>query len=122
MLSKKLNNISTLCSPLFVLFTFSIFIILSPANSEAASWTGTWETKWQGGGAKMHLVQSGNRVTGTYEYKNGRIDGTIDGNRLNGTWVQDGDRGTIRFEISPDGQSFKGTYNGNNWWNGKRAR
>ena len=87
-----------------------------------AVWTGTWNTSWSGGGARMHLTQNGNRVTGTFEYKGGTIDGTISGNRLTGRWTQTNGSGTIDFIMSADGNSFTGNYDGNKWWNGKRLQ
>lgn len=38
---------------------------------------------------EMNLVQTGSTVVGTVEYKNGRIEGTANGNLLIFTWSQD---------------------------------
>lgn len=71
-------------------------------------------TTWQGGGhdVRMVLVQSGNSVTGTYEYNDGTIAGTVQGNRLVGTWTEDngGSKGPVEFEMAADGKTFAG------WW------
>lgn len=71
-------------------------------------------TTWQGGGhdARMVLVQSGSTVTGTYEYGDGRISGTVTGNRLTGTWTEDNgaSKGPVAFDIAADGKTFAG------WW------
>jgi hypothetical protein len=60
----------------------------------------------------MVLVQSGNTVAGTYEYGDGTIAGTVQGNRLVGTWTEDKgqSKGPIEFELSADGKTFAG------WW------
>lgn len=85
-----------------------------PAAIAGTSWTGTYMTTWQGGGhdIRMVLVQSGSTVTGTYEYSDGQITGTVQGNRLVGTWVEDsGDsKGPVEFEMAADGKTFAG------WW------
>jgi hypothetical protein len=60
----------------------------------------------------MVLVQTGNMVTGTYEYDDGTITGAVQGNRLVGTWTEDrgGSTGPVEFEMAQDGKTFSG------WW------
>ena len=77
----------------------ALLLIVSNCHAQT-TWTGTWDTSWSGGGARMHLTQNGNRVTGTFEYKGGTIDGTISGNRLTGRWTQTNGSGTIDFIMS----------------------
>ena len=51
----------------FIAYVIPIILLLISSNSYAETlWTSTWDTIWQGGGAEMHLVQSGDQVTGTY--------------------------------------------------------
>lgn len=46
----------------------------------------------------MTLNQQGNRVTGTYTLKDGRIDGGVSGRVLSGKWIQS--NGSGRFEFT----------------------
>lgn len=97
-------------------------------NLGTYSWTGEWETNW----GKMVLTQNGASVTGTYTHDSGKINGTISGNTLIGSWSESptyappNDRGDIEFTMSPDGKSFTGKWrygsegNWGNWEGGKR--
>lgn len=104
------------------------------ASTVTAGWTGTWRTNWGGegsGSATMTLVQVGDRVTGTYTSQDGRIEGTVVGNRLTGRWMECTDReepeaGGIIFTLAPDGRSFSGTWGYGadstpNTWEGTRS-
>ncbi|MEZ6010076.1 MAG: hypothetical protein R3F05_20265 [Planctomycetota bacterium] len=91
---------------------------------------GHWATAWNGGTTNMVLVVNGRSVTGTYDYRGGSITGTLseDGRTLEGTWRQseNGFRGELRFRLSDDRESFRGTFGlgaatNSNYWNGKRA-
>ena len=96
------------------------------------SWTGDWSTPW---GVISLVEQNPTNVVGTYEHKNGRIDGIKMGNQLQGTWSQKptyspaSDAGQFIFTISPNCRSFKGDWrygyaeHGNSWrhdWNGQK--
>jgi hypothetical protein len=78
------------------------------------SWTGTFMTTWSGGGhdTKMVLVQTKNAVVGTYEYDDGTIAGTVQGDRLVGTWSENNgaSKGPVEFVMAADGKTFTG------WW------
>lgn len=84
-------------------------------------WSGSWDTYWRDGEARMLLQQQGENVLGTYEPGNGRIEGRIDGQVLRGSWFQDGTFGPILFALSEDGQSFTGRFVDGEYWNGKRV-
>jgi len=88
--------------------------VADPTGEAGTSWTGTYMTTWQGGGhdIRMVLVQSGSIVSGTYDYNDGIITGTVQDGRLVGTWTEDNGYsvGPIEFELSPEGKSFAG------WW------
>ena len=64
----------------------------------------------------MMLTQSGSTVSGTYDYRGGRITGAVTGNRLTGTWSQSpsyqppSDAGDVEFTLSGDGRSFTGRW------------
>ena len=81
-----------------------------PAGTSSCSWTGTWDT----GKDATHLTQSGNTVTGTYEYHSGLVNGTALEAMLSGRWDEDaetpgGDGGFV-WTISADCSSFSGTW------------
>jgi hypothetical protein len=59
---------------------------------------------------KMRLHQTGNTVTGIYDFNGqAKITGTAEGRKLQFTYEQaDGEKGEGTFELSPDAQSFAG--------------
>lgn len=72
----------------------------------------------------MRFRQDGNKVTGTYDYRNGRIEGTLSGHTLTGRWTQDNAKGRIRFEFNDDFTAFTGKWSYNDdeptsTWDGK---
>jgi hypothetical protein len=84
-------------------------------------WTGDWNTDF----SKMTLRHRGNKIIGTYEYKDGKIEGTVKGNTLSGMWIQSNANGKFIFIMSEDGKSFSGKWGYNNdtpsgKWNGTR--
>ncbi|MCX6669511.1 MAG: hypothetical protein NTV25_06875 [Methanothrix sp.] len=64
----------------------------------------------------MELQQSGITVTGTYTWDQGRIQGSVFGNRLVGTWSESpsysptADAGDFEFTLSDDCNSFSGRW------------
>jgi hypothetical protein len=76
------------------------------------SWTGQWKTNW----GDMTLTQTGAKVTGTYTFDSGKIEGTVSGNTLTGTWSESPsyapprDAGEVEFVMSADGKSFSGKW------------
>ncbi|MFA5555327.1 MAG: hypothetical protein WDA68_12370 [Phycisphaerae bacterium] len=86
--------------------------------------TGTYKTSF----AEMTLRQSGNRVTGTYKYRNGRIEGTLNGRTLTGRWTQSNSKGRFVFNFNSDFSGFTGYWsyndaqpNSSNKWDGTRT-
>ena len=73
---------------------------------------GVWDTNFD----QMTLTANGNTITGTYEFRNGTINGTVSGNTLTGTWAQsysddpDFNSGDCVLILSSDGQSFTGNW------------
>ena len=94
---------------------------LAQAHAAAASWTGSWDTRWRDGGARMELAQDGDHVRGSYPAYGGHIDGHLTGRQLDGTWSEGGRSGGITFVLAPDGQSFMGRFDNGQWWTGGRA-
>ena len=96
--------------------TISIATINSIEQLSTCSWTGTWSTVWDNESATMQLVQNGNSVSGTYDWDEGIISGTIASNMLTGTWAEapsyqpDNDAGYIQFTMTSDCNSFNGVW------------
>ena len=44
---------------------------------------------WRGDFGPVELQQEGNRVWGTYAFKDGQFEGTLEGNRLEFRWWED---------------------------------
>ena len=99
----------------------------TPTAMPLPTWTGVWETTY----GNMELSQSDGTVTGTYEVNQGKIEGTVQGNKLIGTWSEPpsyappDEAGDIEFTLSSDGNSFVGRYrygSSGDWgeWTGTR--
>ena len=88
------------------------------------SFTGEWDTEW----GLMTLSQSGSRVTGSYTHMNGRISGTVKGNKLVGNWYQSrSPGGEFIFTMNKDCDKFYGKWRYRNFgpwapdsWDGTR--
>jgi hypothetical protein len=111
---------------LFMVALFSLLglSICGRAMAQTPNIAGEWNT-YAGTYGQMHMTlrQDGNTVVGTAG-SHGQIQGTINGNVLQGTY-QDV---TINFRFSADGSSFQGSYavggpnaNGSQEWRGTRA-
>jgi hypothetical protein len=101
-----------------------------PAHGAIYPWTGTWETEY----GTMQLTQTESKVTGTYGYggsERGKVEGTVSGATLRGTWdarTSGGatEFGGIEWVMNADGTSFagswarEGTTEGGSW-NGTRT-
>ncbi len=99
-----------------------------------ASFTGLWYSNYD----DMQLVQQGDKVSGTFEYKTGgQLSGTLQGGVLHFDWVQIGDlsvgrrevKGKGYFIMGKDGQHFEGKWgyedslsNGGSWTGDKAAQ
>ncbi|MBO3444170.1 hypothetical protein [Clostridium sp. CCUG 7971] len=74
--------------------------------------SGSWSTNW----GALKLFQEGNVVTGSYEWDNGKIEGTIDGYNFKGFWSEPPTyecpdlKGELNLKISITGKSFDGTW------------
>lgn len=83
-------------------------------------WSGIWDSRWPGGGARVYLRQADDKVSGRYPAYRGHLEGTVDGRRLSGTWTAPKGEGTFEFVLSEDGRSFIGRFGKNQWWTGSR--
>jgi len=77
------------------------------------SWAGTWRSPE----GTLRLSQTGDHVSGTYDWNNGGVvDGTVSGNILSGTWTDNNhNSGVLRLSLTSDQKSFSGTRT----WNGR---
>jgi len=114
-------------APLGVLVALAgaVWLALLPTVAAAAAdqphdWSGSWESRWRGGGAQLILEQSGDRVEGTYPVLEGVIEGQVDGSRLEGTWRDPSGSGDFVFSMAPDGQTFMGRFGTGEWWTARR--
>jgi hypothetical protein len=98
----------------------------------SCTWAGTWSATTFG---VLVLQQTGTSVSGRYQYRDGRLSGTVSGSVLRGTW-QEQPQGTVvggpheydgQFEFTMDSacRSFSGQWrNGSDgeWqtWEGRR--
>jgi hypothetical protein len=92
-------------------------------------WNGTWETNF----GMMELQQAGEIAYGTYTHDQGRIEGTVSGDKLIGYWSESpsysspNDAGDFEFIMSKDCKYFSGIWRHDSegvWegsWNGTRA-
>lgn len=92
-----------------------------PATTNAAI-AGTYKTDFD----EMTLSISGNKVTGTYKWKDGRIEGTLNGTTLTGWWYQSNGKGRFIFNFNSTFTAFTGKWGYNNSepssaWNGTKS-
>lgn len=90
-------------------------------DPEALNVSGTYTTDFN----DMALTQSGSTVTGTYQYADGRIEGTLNGNVLKGMWYQNNGKGKFEFVFSNGAASFTGKWGYNDAtpggkWDGRK--
>lgn len=93
-------------------------------SGKAENITGFWKTNF----SDLCLIQNENKVTGTYNYKGGKLEGTITGSRLEYSWFQeDGKKGKGYFIVTNNWQQIEGKYGYNDnstsggSWSGKRT-
>ncbi len=86
-----------------------------PSTSAAAGFSGRWAANADNVAYSLSLRQKGNSVSGNYQGNDGSagtISGKMQANVLRFSWIQrDGTKGSGKFVLAEDGQSFDGTYN-----------
>lgn len=111
-----------------ILLSVAAWLILFPAAFERAAcaadvdWSGSWNTKWRDGGARLDLQQSGDHVAGRYPLYGGEVDAEATGRELKGRWIAGPRSGTFLFSMGPEGRTFAGRYDNGEWWTGGRTR
>ena len=74
---------------------------------------------------ELTFIQNGNKITGTYKYQNGRIEGILNDRTVTGFWYQTNGKGKMIFEFNSGFSEFTGKWSAgdaepNRQWNGKR--
>lgn len=90
-------------------------------DNPTVQWSGTWDTRWRDGGARLILEQNGTIITGTYPLYSGRVEAQAVGRELRGRWIEEERSGSFVFVQSRDGLSFAGRFSSGEWWTGARA-
>lgn len=83
-------------------------------------WTMSWSGGRSGGGYPMQMNVAGSSVNGTYDPKNGRISGNLNGKVMNGKWWQTEPDGSIadggfKIELNDTCDYWSGE-----WWDDSR--
>jgi hypothetical protein len=85
-------------------------VIPSISAAPSTGFTGKWKTNY--GTMTLRQDDSGN-VTGQYNNGGtiGDINGSVSSGVLTGTWTENGADGNLKFSLSADGSTFKGSWN-----------
>jgi OOP family OmpA-OmpF porin len=102
-LTIKTNQGSTTYSELFSFRGYG----RRPSLSTPENISGTYSTNYN----NFHLRQQGTALTGCYEYKEGLLNGAIEGRVMKLTWQQNSGNGPAVMVFSKDGKTFRGF-----WW------
>ena len=79
--------------------------------------TGSWNSTF----GILTFSQQGSQITGQYSYRNGQLQGNLEGSILRGSWSEgSAGSGDLEFTFAPDGNSFAGKWRsgfGSGAWN-----
>lgn len=87
-----------------------------PGRQAAPVRTCAYETEW--GLMTLRFDDSVNTVTGTYDYKEGRVSGILQEGDINGVWQQNDGQGSFFFRMTLDGFQGSWNYKGDTGWQG----
>ena len=87
-----------------------VWVAAFPCHAGDPSWTGSWDTLWRDGGARLKLTQVGSVVTGAYPLYGGQIQAEAKGQTLQGRWTEGSRSGGFLFVLSSDDRSFIGRF------------
>ncbi len=90
---------------LYVLL-FILCILMHPHRATAE--TCQYDTKW----GVVTITTSGSNVTGSYPYKDGKLQGTANYPNISGVWSQSNGTGNFSFDLHNGGLSGTWTKNG----------
>jgi hypothetical protein len=95
-----------------------------PALDISGRWRTTvyWDKGRQHADTEIAFTQSGNGVVGVFHLPNeGRMEGTLSGNKFTGTWTRAPYAGTIELTFDPATRTFTGIYGeSDDAWNGSK--
>jgi len=93
------------------LFAFRGFGLRPAAPKGPGDISGTYESSY----SLFHVRQQGTALAGCYEYRDGILEGAIEGRVMKIQWTEEGDgnAGPAILVFAPDGNSFRGF-----WWRG----
>ncbi|WP_019906766.1 mechanosensitive ion channel domain-containing protein [Methylobacterium sp. 77] len=106
--------------PFVAALLLALLTLSTSVLADAPDWSGTWNTRWRDGGARVEMKQESGKVTGSYLAYDGRIEGEARDRVLTARWFQGGRSGAVEFVLAPDGQSFMGRFDSGEWWTGGR--
>ena len=89
------------------LFGFRGYGLKPAVSGSLESISGTYDTKY----SKFHIRQQGTALVGCYEFREGLLDGAIEGRLMKLTWREGKNSGPAVMIFNPDGKSFRGY-----WW------
>jgi outer membrane protein OmpA-like peptidoglycan-associated protein len=89
------------------LFSFRGYGLKPAVPGSLENISGTYDTKY----SKFHIRQQGTALVGCYEFREGLLDGTIEGRLMKLTWREGKNFGPVVMVFNPDGKSFRGY-----WW------
>jgi outer membrane protein OmpA-like peptidoglycan-associated protein len=108
-LTIKTNQGSTTYSELFSFRGYG----KRPSFSTPENISGTYSTNY----SNFHVRQQGTALTGCYEFKEGLLNGAIEGRVMKLTWQQNNGNGPAVMVFSKDGKTFRGF-----WWYSASAK
>jgi len=128
------NSSINLFKIILLLFIFSANISFAQSQKagkkQSKMWEGTWQTNWDNSSATMELAYNKKKISGTYDFLEGKISGTVykknNQKVLVGTWNQSNNNGWFRFTMNEDNDSFSGIWGYKNSqetvsaWNGNK--
>lgn len=119
---------------IFIIGLIFLSLSLNGSASQPVNpvWAGKWHTNWGSTTVLMKLEATADSLSGSYEYNDGRIRGTVQTNKqgisvLSGIWMQTGSQGWFKFMMNPDKNTFTGIWGlteypqASGCWNGVRA-
>ena len=89
------------------LFAFRGYGLKPAVPSPLEDISGTYDTNY----SKFHIRQQGTALVGCYEFREGLLDGAIEGRLMKITWREGEKSGPAVMIFNPDGKSFRGY-----WW------
>ena len=95
-------------------FGIAVSMVAIQAHAQnLADWSGEWDSRWRGGGARLSLQQTGETVSGAYPLYSGKIEATVVGRELRGRWIEKERSGSFVFVQSGPWQR---SAFGRSWW------